>query len=210
MAGTAKRFRDKIRHGLVLLALQDRLESIGVNIRPFYWMKEGISVDTLPEFEDDSGEYSFEFFGDEEMGAIGVTEERGDNVETYHEWLREGSKCFGVKHRGNIVAYNWAAFGEVPHEWANGYHLKDNESYLFHMYTMKQYRGKKMAPYLRTASYRALKEMGRDTFYSLTSAFNKPAIKFKRKLDARPLKLGLYIQLFKRFSWHWTLKEYKD
>jgi len=210
MTGMVQKIRDRIEHGTVLLGIQNGLESIGINIRPYYWMREGSAGHTLLEFENDSGKYECQFLGQEQMDSVGMTEERGDNVELYRTWLKEGKKCLAISYRGLIAAYNWVAFDEVPHPWANGYRLKYNEAYLFHMYTMKESRGKRLAPRLRVESYRILRAMGRDTFYSLTSAFNRPAVHFKRRLRAKPLKLGLYIQLFKRFTWNWTLREYKD
>ncbi|NIO28554.1 MAG: GNAT family N-acetyltransferase [Candidatus Latescibacteria bacterium] len=208
MIRAAKKIRDRFLYGLVLLTFQDRFESIGINIRPYYWMMEGLGDIALPEFKDNPDDYSFEFFGAEEMRMLGATEERRGKEEEYNSWLKEGKKCFGVKRRGQIIAYTWIDFDEIRH-FGNNYRLKDNEAYLFHMYTMKEYRGKDMAAYLRFECYRALREMGRSSFYSMSEVFNTPAIKFKRKLNANFVKLCVYIHLFKRFHWNWVIRKYK-
>ena len=72
----------------------------------------------------------------------------------------------------------------------------------------KPYRGKNLAPYLRYKSYEMLKEMGRDKLYSISEYFNSPAVKFKQKLNAKKLKIILFINLFNKFSRCFTVKTY--
>jgi hypothetical protein len=76
------------------------------------------------------------------------------------------------------------------------------------MYTMDDFRGKNLAPYLRYKSYEILKELGRDKIYSVSVLFNSSAIRYKEKLNAKNLKLILYIELFKKLKWSITLKNY--
>jgi hypothetical protein len=88
--------------------------------------------------------------------------------------------------------------------------LKDDEAYLTYMFTMDSFRGKNLAPYLRYKSYEILKHMGRNKIYSVSVLFNSSAIRYKEKLNAKNLKLLLYIELFKRLKWSFTLKTYKS
>lgn len=86
--------------------------------------------------------------------------------------------------------------------------MKRNEAYLFSMYTMHEFRGMNLAPYLRYKTYECLRKMGKDTFYSISEYFNYSTLKFKKKLNARNLKLILYIELFKKVRRSFTLREY--
>jgi len=86
--------------------------------------------------------------------------------------------------------------------------LKNNEAYLFSMYTMHEFRGKNLAPYLRYKSYECLRKLGKDTFYSVSEYFNYSTLKFKKKLNAKNLKLILYIELFKKFRRSITLRKF--
>ncbi|WP_297691011.1 hypothetical protein, partial [uncultured Eudoraea sp.] len=86
--------------------------------------------------------------------------------------------------------------------------LKENEAYLFHMYTFEAHRGKNLAPYLRYQSYLMLKDLGRDRIYSITQFFNKSSKRFKRKLNSKDLQLFMNIILFKKFHYHFLLKTY--
>jgi hypothetical protein len=76
------------------------------------------------------------------------------------------------------------------------------------MYTRDSYRGKNLAPYLRYKSYEMLKQIGRDKLYSVSDYFNSPAVKFKKKLNTKKIKLILFIQLFNKLHWTFTLKSY--
>ena len=93
-----------------------------------------------------------------------------------------------------------------PPNWE--FKLNENEAYLFDAYILKAYRGHKLAPFMRYRCYRELEKMGRSTFYSYSDYFNTPANRFKKKLDARLLKLCLFIKLFEKFEWNLTLKSY--
>jgi hypothetical protein len=73
---------------------------------------------------------------------------------------------------------------------------------------MESHRGKNLAPYLRYKSYEILKELGRDKIYSASDSFNSPAIRFKEKLNAKKLKLILFVKIFNRIQWSFTLKSY--
>ena len=122
--------------------------------------------------------------------------------------LKEGKKCYGAKYKGQIVAFTWVSLDESNYEW-HKLQLKENEAYLFDMHTAKAFRGKNIAPYLRYQSYRVLKNMGRNKFYSISQFFNTPSKKFKKKLNAKFLGLHLTIRLFKKYKWNWKLKDYK-
>ena len=87
--------------------------------------------------------------------------------------------------------------------------LKDDEAYLCSAVTFRAYRGKNMAPFLRYELYKHLNQIGRTNFYSITEFFNTSAQKFKEKLGAKPIKLGLYVGLFNRWQWSITLKKYR-
>ena len=109
--------------------------------------------------------------------------------------------CLALKHQGRLVAFTWCDLNECTFR-GHRFRLKDNEAYLFDMYTIEKYRGKGIAPYLRFQLYRELRKLGRVKLYSVSGYLNKSAVKFKDKLGAKQLKLGIYINLFewKKFS----------
>lgn len=203
---TLKWFWTKVRYGLVLQGLRNRLSRIGLEFRPYYWVQEGANDCALPEISGNISEYSLEFLSPEDIKIIGQ-KARGYTEEMLLDHLEKGKKCIGLKHKGEIAAFMWLDFEEC--NFTPGFiRLKENEVYLFSMYTMEKYRGRNIAPYLRYKSYEMLRKSGKDTFYSVSEYFNYSTIKFKGKLNAKHLKLILYIEFFKRFRRSFILRKY--
>lgn len=197
------------RHGTILFGAQRRLYRLGINIAPYYLFREQYNEEVLPEFKNQKEEYRFEFLSHQDMKAIGESDiMRGDEQE-YTSWLERGLKCIGAKHQGKIVAYGWIDLEEC-HFPGIRFQLKDNEAYLFNMFTAVPYRGKNIAVNLRHETYKALNELGRNTFYSISEVYNKPALRFKQKLNAKILKKGLFIELFKKIRLRIPLKTFDN
>jgi hypothetical protein len=131
----------------------------------------------------------------------------GYSPEDFLAFIKEGQQCIGIKYKGKVAAFMWINFRELNYKSLH-MKLKSNEAYLWNMYTMEAYRGKNLAPYLRYKSYELLHAMGKDTLYSISEYFNTPAIKFKKKLNARIMKIALYIRLFNKVEWNITIRSY--
>jgi hypothetical protein len=58
--------------------------------------------------------------------------------------------------------------------------------------------------------YTHLADMGRTRLYSITEFENIASIKFKRKLGARNLKLGMKITLLNKYRRNLILRNYPD
>jgi len=99
----------------------------------------------------------------------------------------------------------WTSFNEIRYCSTN-ITIKSNEGWLSSMYTMDSFRGRNVAPFLRYKSYELLNTMGRDVFYSYSDYFNTPAVRFKEKLNAKKLKLILFIRLFNKIRISFILK----
>ena len=206
MIHTLRNLIDRLRYGTLFEAFQFRLDSMGIVIAPYYWIQEGVNDIDLSQIKSDFKDYTFGFFGPGELKLMVASEAWGYSEDKLLERLKEGEKCFGAKYHGAIVAFMWIDL----EKWFIRKHrvkLGNNEAYLFDMYTMKPFRGKGIAPYLRYQSYRFLKEAGRDRLFSYSDYFNHPSIRFKRKLNARFLKICLYVELFKKYHWNWIIKD---
>jgi hypothetical protein len=122
--------------------------------------------------------------------------------------LEEGKKCLVVRHQGSLAAFSWFDL-ESCHSSLYKFKLNEGEAYLFDAYTLKPFRGKDIACHLRFKLYQELEAMGRNNLYSITEYFNKPAVRFKKKLNSKPLILGIHIRLFKKWSRSWKIKGYR-
>jgi len=201
-----KKIAAKFRHGLVLQTLRNQLTRIGIKITPYYWVQEGLILGGAPGIKGDISEYTVEFIEAEEIKKI------AHDVHAYSEQgmltlLEKGNKCLALRHQQEIASLMYIDMYECDFASLD-LKLKEDEAYLTYMYTMDAFRGKNLAPYLRYKSYEILKEMGRDKIYSVSVLFNSSAIRYKEKLNAKNLKLILYLELFKKIKWSITLKNY--
>ncbi len=78
------------------------------------------------------------------------------------------------------------------------------------MYTFESYRGKNLAAYVRYQSYMLLKGKGINAYFSVSEYSNKSTIKFKRKLNSKPIKLYKSIVIVKKCILNFTLKSYNS
>jgi hypothetical protein len=205
-ATLAEKLVSKIKHGLVLDTISNQLARIGIKIFPYYWVQEGINSTEVPEIRGIISDYTIEFIEAEEIKKI------DENLGTYSlegllAYFDAGKKCLGLKYKNELASFMFINLTECDFTSSNIL-LKNDEAYLAYMYTMKAFRGKNLAPYLRYKSYEILKKMGRNRIYSVSIFFNSSAVRYKEKLNAKNLKLLLYIEIFKRLKWRFTLKTY--
>ena len=150
--------------------------------------------------------YQSGFLVEEDMAEVARCES-WLSEEVLLDRLRRGLKCFGVRHKGRIVSYLWCAFEEINCPCFQ-MTLGENEGHLFNAYTQPEYRGKGLAPFMRHHCYRALGDMGVDTFYSVCDVFNTPSVRYKEKTNTPLYKTGVFLMLGGRFSRNWILREY--
>lgn len=202
-----KKIQIRFRHGMVLQSISYQLSRIGFEFTPYYLYLDSSSNLEKPIINFPHEEYIFELLGSEDMKMIGAINYAGFTEEKLLTLLERGEKCFGLKYKGEIACFMWANFSEFSYK-STTMQLKSNEAYLWFMYTLESYRGKNLAPYLRYQTINLLKEKGRNRLYSISDCFNLPAVKFKKKLNAEKIRLVLFIELFKKYNWSFTLKSY--
>jgi len=201
--------RDYAQHGLLLDRLLRQSRRIGIRFFLFYLIQEGGDEIVMPEFRGDIEEYTFGFLMPAEILGWEERNEWKEKSTLFLKRLKKGNQCYCIRHQGKIVAHTWFDFEECKYLDCL-FRLNKREVYLFDMYTIPSYRGKNIAPWVRCKCYEILRNMGRDTFYSISDRLNTPAIKFKRKLNAKFLRLYLCIELFKKHRWNLVLRKYKS
>lgn len=199
------KFYNMINNGLLFFYLTHYLKRIGVEIIPYYWEREYVRPCAQPKIKGNSLEYSIKIFGIEELKIIYPNR----FIENY-EKLKKGHLWVGIMHNDKIAVHSQVELHGLLIEREKYIEFKENEAYLMGMYTVKQYRGRNLAPYLRYHIYKILKEQGRCNIYSITDYFNQSSLKFKKKLNSEHIKLHLYINLFKKYKWNFILKKYDN
>lgn len=121
--------------------------------------------------------------------------------------LFSGHRCYAIKEKGTVIAYNWINMKFIEY-YGFKRSIKQNEAFLYSMFVREEHRGKGIAEYLRYKTLEMLQKTGRDTFYSITDCDNKPALRFKEKIEAKKICKAVY--LFKKsFIVKWYDKENK-
>lgn len=186
----------------------DGCAKLGLRIEPYYVMAEGLCLGAFSWDEQDFTEYEFRLLTERDMKALATLPDRAPSEEELNQRLREGKHCFGALHHGEVVAFTWWSFTECSFESSSLFALHVNEAYLFDAYTTEAFRGSGIAPYLRYRCYQTLAQVGREHCYSITVAFNHPALRFKQKLHAQITQLNVLIEILWRWRRHSPLKRY--
>jgi hypothetical protein len=204
-----KNFLNKIRFSHSLRLFFDAVSKLGIRISPYYLFQEvitpGISL-TLPAgFAD----YKVVFLGPECLKTMAAIPGRRFSEKDLLDRLKRGNKSLGLKKDNELVAFTWCDLDEFSFKLER-YPLKEDEAYIFDAYTLMEYRGKGIAPLLRYHLYKELEKIGRIKLYSLSDYFNTPAINFKMKLNARKIKLYLYVVVFGKWNFRFLLKDFTN
>lgn len=199
----------RVRSQSLRVTLRYYLRRMEIRVIPFYYVKELLPPDIPGDLTALPEGFDFEVFGEKEIAIITSFPEQDAPFTGAHlrESLKRGHTCLGVKHQGEIVAFTWFAL-DATHSKLHPVAMQPNEAYLYNMYVLPEVRGHNLAPILRFKSYEILRTMGRDTFYSITLTSNQASWRFKQKLNAQRVFLGLYVDFLGRFDGRWTLRRF--
>lgn len=198
----------RIRYGLVFLSFRNLISRVGIDIEPYYWVKEGSLEFIPPIIKGNQLEFSLKKLNlAETKEALLNSSGMSSHIEKLKDNFENGQYCIALVHEDKIATYMFIESNDFVFRHKK-FILKDNEVYLLNMYTFESYRGKNLAPYLRYKCYEMLKKQDISNIYSITSYFNKSSKKFKNKLNARNLNLFLCVELFNVLHKHILIKSY--
>lgn len=194
-----------IKNGLFWHGMRNNLAKIGLDFMPYYWEIGSMDIKP-PQIRGDASKYQLSFFGKEEItfikkNVIGIAHKDLMND------LKNGDTCLGIKNDGIISIYSFVKHKNFSFR-GREFVIMPSEGYIHNTYTFEDFRGRNLAPYLRYKCYEHLIEKGIDKYYSISEYFNKPTLKYKKKLGVKPQKLYLSVILFKRWVFNYTLKSY--
>ena len=186
----------------VIDGIRWRLGRVGIRIVPFVTVLEGESpIDPCLL----NNNFQFCSLTQDHISDL-IQLEPHYTQEKLRDWFNVGKLCFGLRDDARLVAKMWCDLEDMF--WEPAFRkLKPEEAYLFAAYSDPDYRGQNLAPTLRAASYKALRDMGALTFYSHSEYFNLPARRFKQKLGGIEKDLQIELGLFKK--WNWTITAWR-
>jgi GNAT superfamily N-acetyltransferase len=183
----------RLRHGLLMQEILDRMHAGGVIVMPYYVTTES-SVD-LPDVYVPHG-YHIRELGPDDTAAIVAISVRPRTVAQTHEAFRR-MRCYGVLRGDELAGHTWISFTHVPVPSAATvlFALQPDEAYLLDMYIAPSHRGARLAPWLRAHVLRSLAAENRPHCYSISLYFNRSSRRFKARLGAQERELRIYLQL---------------
>jgi GNAT superfamily N-acetyltransferase len=183
----------------VLSTIGTAMTRLGIWVQLFLVVREGCVESTTAE--PDPG-LSLDWIGRDDLEQVHALESwrKREQVES---WFEEGQRVFGIKDGNRLVGRTVCNLETFA---MNGLirPLEKDEVYLHSACVHPDYRGRNIAPLMRGACYRALREDGYKRFYSVTKYLNKPARRFKQKLGAVEEALLFYVDFFHRWRWIFT------
>jgi len=179
-----------------------------IDVSLFYLVREGLSDEDGINVKPKIDPCDVVFLKPSEVKVIAASPEVPETEDALLKRLSEGCLCIGIKHHDEIAAYMWCNLRDCDSKLIR-FGLRENEARLMDARTFSSYRGKNLAPYLRVELYRHLRQMRRVKFISITNYMNIPARRFKKKLNAKPLKLYVWINFFMKYKLTILLKSYK-
>ncbi|MGD8346201.1 MAG: GNAT family N-acetyltransferase [Lysobacterales bacterium] len=186
----------------VLSAIGTAMTRLGIRAQLFLVVREGVGTaeEPLPNTALECGWLDRKDI--EQVHALEPWRSRS-RVES---WFEKGQRVFGVKDDERLVGRTVCDLANFSMDGLQR-PLESDEAYLHSACVDPEYRGRGIAPLMRGACYRALREDGYRRFYSVTKYLNQPARRFKRKLGAIEEALLFYIEFFNRWRWTftWTL-----
>lgn len=188
------RFANRLRHGLLTQEVLDRLARAGLRIYPYFLVYE--TLRDRPELTEGREGFETRFLRHDELAAVSEIPARPQRLERLRARTTNGA-CFGVWHGPSLAAYTWYSSRHLPAA-AGGHRLcalPPRAAYLYDAYVLPEYRGHRIAGFMRHKCYEALAETGFEHFFSVTLAFNRSSRRFKDKLAAEEFETRLLVSL---------------
>jgi hypothetical protein len=203
--------REIVKASRVLHSAYNALKPV-LTVVPFYLFRER-SIEKrkntiLPRM--DIQDLKVGRLGPEDMKAI-AAEARGAKYteEALLKRLDDGWMCFGIQYSSRVIAWFWS----YPYSCNSpllGFPLREKEAYVTDLWTIEEFRGRNLAPYLRQKFYVHHYDTGYETIYAIMEYFNITALAYEKRLGFQPLSLHLQFILFKKFRFTIRLKQYEE
>ncbi|MBN2412680.1 GNAT family N-acetyltransferase [candidate division KSB1 bacterium] len=195
MSKRIKYYISKFKYDTFPQFLLDILKALHIWIDPFYIFREGTEFAPSELKSRKIDEINIGFAKREHLPLFLHFTDRPALRKKLNERFDNGDICLAAWEDGKIIGFTWADLKEFSFKTYR-FPLQENEAYLYDAYTSPEYRGKRIADYLRYQLYLVLAEQGRNTLYSMTMRFNPPALRFKRYLGAPVVDSGILFNVF--------------
>lgn len=192
-----QRFIGRLRYGLLMQEVLDRLARAGLIIRPYFIVIESAAIESDPVSDP---RCTLRMLTSADAAAIKeISIQHSAEQALIGRFSQPGATCLGIFYDGELAGYTWARRDAVPVPSSFGqplFQLRAHEAYLFGMFVTPRRRGLRLAGILRRGMLRELtRRAGTQLFYSVSLALNRSTRRFKSRLAAQEVELRLCLKL---------------
>jgi hypothetical protein len=206
-----RKVKERYRDGLLLNAIYGVLKQKKFEVHLFYLFSKDISDKTDLNIQPKIEPIEIEQLKPSDMKYLAVKAESDYSEDMMLQMLSEGCICMGIKYIDEIVSWGWANLKNAKNDVLSfSFELKENEAYTYGTRTLSAFRGKALAPYRKYHLYKHLAKIGRTKIYSLVEFENILSIKYRRKLNDKPLKLFIHVKFLNKYHRNFVLKRYRN
>lgn len=208
MTGFLQRLRGRLRHGLLIQEILDRLSKLGLTFCPYLLMVQ--TAEKMGSTAVHPHGFSTRLLMREDVPLLTamIELERAQQIQNIDGRLPGGQLGVGIFRGSEFAGYSWCNLDHCHCFRRSLFKLNDNEAYLFDTYIRRPFRGQGLAAVVWRALCAALVDQGRSAFYSVTFCFNAPSRRYKKKLGIEKMELRLYIRCFGLWEKDLLLKRY--
>jgi hypothetical protein len=183
-----KTLRRKFKHGLLLNSIFRRFRSIGLTIEPYIIYRE--PLDNPAPVANDGCIVTVVRASDVDRIFADFPDESRIWKKTWLRRLENDEVGLLLTDSHGVAGFTWANIHYCTDPLGKKlFKLEDKEAYLHDMVIARRARGQNLAGFLRAAMHRELQSRARTIAYSISSYFNTPAIRFKKKLSSVRIEL---------------------
>jgi hypothetical protein len=186
----------RLKHGLLIQEILDRLARTGLVIYPYFVAQESPTTDLA--FALPAG-YRVRVLTADDAAQMVRVDPRYPSAPFIARLSR--GECLGLLAESELVGYSWAQFDAAPIPGSSGaplMKLQAHEAYLFDIFIAVSHRGRRLAETLRRAVHDDLARRDRTHFYSYTLAFNRSPRRLLARAGVRDRELRLFLALGRR------------
>lgn len=169
-----------------------------VKVSRFYVFREDFSRADAGDLTPPVEGLHIVYLREEDAAEIHALRGEDVSVDVMRRRFERGDLCLGLRKEGELICVSWAFTGWV---YFGCYRmpLKSDEVFLFDLFVKPAFRGNGIAGYARCRMWERLKRLGRNKIYSVCLRDNKPAMRFREKLQIRMVDRGVSVKIFNRW-----------
>lgn len=194
------RARGRLKHGLLLQEVLDRVAKLGLVIYPYRVYVKHLGENDVPDDEKFS-DYAFRELGMADVPAMHEILIKYVPIDHLRQRFERGDLCHGVFYKDSLVGYTCGS-RDVCYGGMRSvlFSLAADEAYGYSTFIRRSSRGMGLHEFMMQKCFAVLRSMGVRRQYGIVSSFNRTARKAVEKIGYTAIDQRLFIRFFGMFE----------